>query len=63
MCKFYTIPVKLLADYKGKDSPKRREINHDETVSSTQNGKHTWSQGRILKIYAKYKHFNTAVKG
>ena len=63
MCKFYTILVKLLADYNGKGSPKHQEMNQHDTVSSPQNGKYTWSQGRIWKIDVKYMHFNAEVKG
>jgi hypothetical protein len=63
LCKFSRIPAKLLADYKGKCSPKRREINHHKTVSSPQNRKDTGSQGKIWKIYVKCMHINAAVKG
>ena len=57
------MPVKLLADYEGKRYSNTLGNKPYEMVSSPENGKDNLSQGRIWKIYVKYTHFNTAVKG
>lgn len=57
------MPVKLLADYKGKRYSNTLGNKPYEMVSSPENGKDNLSQGRIWKIYVKYTPFNTAVKG